>query len=85
MTTSQLNVALHRELSYIVTDGTMMEQALQSLRKIRREHKAQQNLAGDSARQVKQSLRRAFRELKQVKEGMAVARPVEELLHGLHD
>ncbi len=37
----QLNAALHRELSYIVTDSTMMERALKSLRKIRKEWKAE--------------------------------------------
>jgi hypothetical protein len=41
MTAMQLNAALHRELSYIVTDSTMMERALKSLRKIRREWKAE--------------------------------------------
>ena len=41
MTALQLNAALHREMSYIVTDSTMMERALKSLRQIRREHKAQ--------------------------------------------
>ena len=41
MTAMQLNAALHRELSYIVTDSTMMERALKSLRKIRKEWKAE--------------------------------------------
>ena len=44
MTAMQLNAALHRELSYIVTDSTMMERALKSLRKIRREWKAEHKL-----------------------------------------
>ena len=41
MTAIQLNAALHRELSFIVTDSTMMERALKSLRKIRKEWKAE--------------------------------------------
>jgi hypothetical protein len=32
----QINSALHRELSYIVTDEVLMEQALKALRQIRR-------------------------------------------------
>ena len=41
MTAMQLNAALHRELSFIVTDSTMMERALKSLRQIRREWKSE--------------------------------------------
>lgn len=41
MTAIQLNAAIHRELSYIVTDSTMMERALKSLRKIKKEWKAE--------------------------------------------
>lgn len=42
MTAIQLNVALHREFSYIETNSTMMERALKSLCKIRKEWKAEQ-------------------------------------------
>ncbi len=57
MTAMQLNAALHRELSYIVTDSTMMERALKSLRKIRREWKAEQASKGTSPEQQKKSQR----------------------------
>ena len=63
MTTVQLNAALHRELSHIVTDETMMKRALQSFRKIRRERRAEQLQQGDSAEQVKKSLKRLSRSL----------------------
>ena len=36
MTAVQRNAALHRELSFIVTDSTMMERALKSLRLVLR-------------------------------------------------
>ena len=89
MTAIQLNVALHREMSYIVTDETMMERALKSLRKIRRERKAEKEMASepqeDSEEQVMQSLREAFRELKLVQEGKLETRPIEELLKQLPD
>jgi len=89
MTTVQLTSALQREMSYIVTDETMMERALKSLRKIRRERKAEKEMAmepqEDSEEQVMQSLREAFRELKLIKEGKEVGRPVEELLKQLPD
>ena len=42
MTAIQLNVALHREFSYIETNSTMMERALKSVCKIRKEWKAEQ-------------------------------------------
>ena len=51
MTAIQLNAALHRELSHILTDDTMMERALKSLRKIRRERKAEL-MQQDATRQV---------------------------------
>ena len=41
MTAMQLYAALLRELSFIVTDSTMMERALKSLRKIRKEWQAE--------------------------------------------
>lgn len=89
MTTIQLASALQREMSYIVTDETMMERALKSLRKIRRERKAEKEMAmepqEDSEEQVMQSLREAFRELKLIKEGKEVGRPVKELLKQLPD
>jgi len=87
MTTVQLTSALQREMSYIVTDETMMERALKSLRKIRRERKAETEKASepqeDSEEQVMQSLHEAFRELKLIKEGKEVGRPIEELLDEL--
>lgn len=83
MTTVQLNAALHRELSHIVTDETMMKRALQSLRKIRRERRAEQLQQGDSAEQVKKSLKRAFKEFKLVQEGKIEAKPIEELFNEL--
>jgi hypothetical protein len=87
MTTVQLASALQREMSYIVTDETMMERALKSLRKIRRERKAETEKASepqeDSEEQVMQSLHEAFRELKLIKEGKEVGRPIEELLDEL--
>ena len=89
MTTVQLTSALQREMSYIVTDETMMERALKSLRKIRRERKAEKEMAmepqEDSEEQVMQSLREAFRELKLVQEGKLETRPIEELLKQLPD
>ncbi|MBO4871309.1 MAG: hypothetical protein J5565_04935 [Muribaculaceae bacterium] len=84
MTAIQLNAALHRELSYIVTDDTMMERALKSLRKIRRERKAEQNQE-DAARQVAAGLRQAFKEFKQVQEGNLEARPINDLFDELRD
>ena len=39
MNAVQINAALHRELSYIVTDEVLMEQALKALRQIRRERR----------------------------------------------
>lgn len=39
MTTVQINAAILRELSYIQGDEELMERALKSLRKIRRERK----------------------------------------------
>ncbi len=89
MTTVQLASALQREMSYIVMDETMMERALKSLRKIRRERKAEKEMAmelqEDSEEQVMQSLHEAFRELKLIKEGKEVGRPIEELLDELQN
>lgn len=85
MTAMQLNAALHRELSYIVTDDTMMERALKSLRKIRRDRKAEQMQQENSVRQAEQSLRDAFKEFKLVQEGKAEARPIEDLFNELQD
>lgn len=79
MTALQLNAALHREMSYIVTDSTMMERALKSLRQIRREHKAEQIAKGDSPEQVKEDLREAFKNLKLIQEGKLEAKPIEDL------
>ena len=48
MNAVQINAALHRELSYIVTDEVLMEQALKALRQIRRDRRislAMQRLA----------------------------------------
>lgn len=81
----QLNAALHRELSYIVTDDTMMERALKSLRKIRRDRKAEQMQQENSVKQAEQSLRDAFKEFKLVQEGKAEARPIEDLFNELQD
>ena len=87
MTTVQLTSALQREMSYIVTDETMMERALKSLRKIRRERKAEkeiQNESGvDSPEMVEENLRQAFRELKLVQEGKLETRSLEEVLNEL--
>lgn len=89
MTTVQLTSALQREMSYIVTDEMMMERALKSLRKIRRERKAEKEIQNesefDSPETVEESLRQAFRELKLVREGKLEARPIEELLKQLPD
>ena len=85
MTAMQLNAALHRELSYIVTDDTMMERALKSLRKIRRDRKAEQMQQENSVKQAEQSLRDAFKEFKLVQEGKAEARPIEDLFNELQD
>ena len=62
MTALQLNVALHREMSRIITDSTMMERALKSLRRIRKERKAEQLQQTDTAEQVTANLRQAFQE-----------------------
>ena len=87
MTTVQLASALQREMSYIVTDEMMMEQALKSLRKIRRERKIeleqQAESQEDSAEQVVNSLREAFHELRLVQEGKLETRPLEEVLNEL--
>ena len=87
MTTVQLTSALQREMSYIVTDETMMERALKSLRKIRRERKMEKDTLSepqeDSREQVMDSLREAFQELKLIKEGKEVGRPIEELFNEL--
>ena len=87
MTTVQLTSALQREMSYIVTDETMMERALKSLRKIRRERKMEKETLSepqeDSREQVMDSLREAFQELKLIKEGKEVGRPIEELFNEL--
>jgi len=87
MTTVQLTSALQREMSYIVTDETMMERALKSLRKIRRERKAEkeiQNESGvDTPEMVEENLRQAFRELKLVQEGKLETRSLEEVLNEL--
>ena len=73
MTTVQLTSALQREMSYIVTDETMMERALKSLRKIRRERKAEKEIQNesefDTPETVEENLRQSFRELKLVQEG----------------
>ena len=74
-------------MSYIVTDETMMERALKSLRKIRRERKMEKETLSepqeDSKEQVMDSLREAFQELKLIKEGKEVGRPIEELFNEL--
>ncbi|MBO4314515.1 MAG: hypothetical protein IKX24_03090 [Prevotella sp.] len=85
MTAIQLNAALHRELSYIVTDTTMMEKAVKSLRKIRREHKVKLATSVDSKEQAMQSVREGIEGLKLMKEGKIEARPLECLLNELHD
>lgn len=84
MTAIQLNAALHRELSHILTDDTMMERALKSLRKIRRERKAEL-MQQDATRQVAAGLRQAFNELKQVQEGKLEAKSIKELFDELRD
>lgn len=83
MTTLQLDAAIHRELSYIVGDETMMEQALRALRRIRRDRKKEQQRQADSDEEIEAKLRRAFSELKDLKAGTLQARPLEELLHEL--
>ena len=87
MTTVQLASALQREMSYIVTDETMMERALKSLRKIRRERKAEKEIQNesefDTPEMVEENLRQAFRELKLVQEGKLETRSLEEVLNEL--
>jgi hypothetical protein len=87
MTTVQLTSALQREMSYIVTDETMMERALKSLRKIRRERKAEKEIQNesefDTLETVEENLRQAFRELKLVQEGKLETRSLEEVLNEL--
>ena len=87
MTTVQLTSALQREMSYIVTDETMMERALKSLRKIRRERKAEKEIQNesefDTPEMVEDNLRQAFRELKLVQEGKLETRYLEEVLNEL--
>ena len=87
MTTVQLTSALQREMSYIVTDETMMERALKSLRKIRRERKAEKEIQNesefDTPEMVEENLRQAFRELKLVQEGKLETRYLEEVLNEL--
>lgn len=83
MTTLQLNAALHRELSYIVTDETMMERALKSLRKIRKERKAEKILQGDSTEMVSNSLKEAFKELKLYKDGKLELQTADDFLKEL--
>lgn len=83
MTTVQLTSALQREMSYIVTDETMMERALKSLRKIRRERKAEQETSREEALDMEEHLRQAFHELRLVQEGKLETRPLEEVLNEL--
>ena len=87
MTIVQLTSALQREMSYIVTDETMMERALKSLRKIRRERKAEKEIQNesefDTLETVEENLRQAFRELKLVQEGKLETRSLEEVLNEL--
>ena len=87
MTTAQLTSALQREMSYIVMDETMMERALKSLRKIRRERKVEKEIRNesefDTPEMVEENLRQAFRELKLVQEGKLETRPLEEVLNEL--
>ena len=87
MTTVQLASALQREMSYIVTDETMMERALKSLRKIRRDRKAEKEIQNesefDTPEMVEENLRQAFRELKLVQEGKLETRSLEEVLNEL--
>ena len=87
MTIVQLTSALQREMSYIVTDETMMERALKSLRKIRRERKAEKEIQNesefDTPETVEENLRQAFRELKLVQEGKLETRSLEEVLNEL--
>ena len=83
MTTVQLTSALQREMSYIVTDETMMERALKSLRKIRRERKAEQETLREDAIDIEDHLRQAFQELRLVQEGKLETRPLEEVLDEL--
>ena len=87
MTTVQLASALQREMSYIVMDETMMERALKSLRKIRRERKAEKEIQNesefDTSEMVEENLREAFRELKLVQEEKLETRSLEEVLNEL--
>lgn len=83
MTTLQLTSALQREMSYIVTDETMMERALKSLRKIRRERKAEKETLKEENTDLEERLRQAFHELRLVQEGKLETRPLEEVLDEL--
>ena len=81
MTTLELGAAIQRELSRIDGDETMMKRALQALQRIRREQN--QELAGQSDREIIAGLQRAFSEWKDVKDGKLQTRPLEELLNEL--
>ena len=81
MTTIELGAAIQRELSRIDGDETMMKRALHALQRIRREQN--QELAGQSDREIIAGLQRAFSEWKDVKDGKLQTRPLEELLNKL--
>mgnify|MGYP003420397407 FL=1 len=82
MTIPQLNVAVHRELSYMANDETMMERVLKSLRKIRRERKTE--LATHAAEnEIKANLQEAFSEFKRVQDGKAETRDFFEVINEL--
>ena len=87
MTAVQLTAALHREMSYIVTDSTMMERALKALRQIRKQWKVEykEHHEGDSPEQIITSLKDGFEGLKLMKEGKLHSRPIEELFDELPD
>jgi len=78
MTAIQLNAALHKELSFIVTDNSMMEQALKSLRKIKRDYKSQ-----NSKEKIKENLKHAFVEYKLAKEQKVQTRDLIDVLNEL--
>lgn len=85
MTTMQLNVALQREMSYVVSDETLMQRVLTSIRKLRRERKAEISSAKtfDTDAEITENLRTAFQEYKHVLKGYAQTRNLEDVLNEL--
>ena len=77
MTIPQLNVAIHRELSHMADNEVMMQYALSSLRKIRREHKTEVH---DTDEEIIKNLMAVKEDAELIRSGKMVGRPVEEFL-----